>query len=253
MATANSTTLGLVITLSHDDTTYLLNNMGNIETAVTTILDAVLRAVGVKEAYIPLVNKIVAAYFRVQQSLIQNMDKGYGINLTMPWFAVFSISWWFIVPTTVSPPGIGVCPQGGQHEYLYSSDYAIVPNGPGQSHWRWCNKCAVMFWAGTDGGDVGVCPTGGVHTSIGSSDYALVMDVPTAPGQHNWRWCNKCSTLFWAGPDVLEDIGVCPMGGTHTSAGSSDYALVMDVPGAAGQHNWRWCHKCSDLFWAGPS
>jgi hypothetical protein len=95
-------------------------------------------------------------------------------------------------------------------------------------------------------GGVGVCPAGGPHDASQSSDYTLVMDTPSAPGQHDWRWCGKCSALNWGsgtGPG-----GTCAAGGQHERQ-SSDYALVMDTPSAPGQSDWRWCGKCSVLNW----
>jgi hypothetical protein len=66
--------------------------------------------------------------------------------------------------------------------------------------------------------------------------------------QLDWRWCNKCSGLFWAGGNAT--AGKCPAGGAHVR-GTTDYSVVMNAPGAPGQHDWRWCDKCSGLFWAG--
>jgi hypothetical protein len=68
--------------------------------------------------------------------------------------------------------------------------------------------------------------------------------------QSNWRWCQKCDCLWHpqsGGP------GVCPAGGTHTSAASGDYAL-FDKPAHAfnptvmAQSNWRWCANCGGLW-----
>jgi len=40
--------------------------------------------------------------------------------------------------------------------------------------------------------------------------------------QENWRWCNKCQGLFFAG----NSRGVCPAGGNHNSDGSGNYGLL---------------------------
>jgi hypothetical protein len=66
--------------------------------------------------------------------------------------------------------------------------------------------------------------------------------------QENWQWCDKCHGLAFAGD---RSPGRCPAGGLHDHQGSWDYALVMNVPGAAGQHDWRWCNKCQGLAFAG--
>ena len=44
----------------------------------------------------------------------------------------------------------------------------------GQSDWRWCNKCAGLFYGGND--TRGRCPTdGNEHSRQGSADYTLQM------------------------------------------------------------------------------
>jgi hypothetical protein len=42
--------------------------------------------------------------------------------------------------------------------------------------------------------------------------------------QANWRWCNKCQGLFFAGGATK---GVCPKGGEHSLDGSGDYHLLF--------------------------
>jgi hypothetical protein len=70
--------------------------------------------------------------------------------------------------------------------------------------------------------------------------------------QSGWRWCRKCQGLFFGG----NPGPVCPAGGSHDSAGSYNYTLVMNSPDAAGprshkQSDWRWCRKCQGLFFGG--
>jgi len=65
--------------------------------------------------------------------------------------------------------------------------------------------------------------------------------------QWNWKWCNKCQGLSYAGNATT---GPCPAGGVHDHAGSSDYGLLFgDAP--IGQGNWRHCNKCQGLWFAG--
>jgi hypothetical protein len=45
-----------------------------------------------------------------------------------------------------------------------------------QRNWRWCNKCAGLFYYGASGNQKGKCPDGGTHDSTGSADYALTCD-----------------------------------------------------------------------------
>jgi len=42
--------------------------------------------------------------------------------------------------------------------------------------------------------------------------------------QSNWRWCDQCQGLFFAG----NNFGVCTVQGTHNDAGSDDYQLQLD-------------------------
>jgi len=74
----------------------------------------------------------------------------------------------------------------------------------------------------------------------------LAADDPAAPGQDNWRWCNKCQMLAFAGADRN---GACPAGDEHDHNGSGNYVLNF----AGGQDNWRWCNKCQGLTFAGGS
>jgi hypothetical protein len=77
----------------------------------------------------------------------------------------------------------------------------------------------------------------------------------TAPAeakiQSDWRWCEKCTGLFWTDNNPVG--GVCPVGATHDRGPSSNYTLIIDDPTAAGQHDWRWCEKCAGMFWAGDA
>ena len=66
--------------------------------------------------------------------------------------------------------------------------------------------------------------------------------------QRNWRWCNKCQGLWFAGNPTA---GKCPAGGTHVKTGSGNYSLVHQATIAPGQSNWRWCSKCQGLWFGG--
>ena len=70
--------------------------------------------------------------------------------------------------------------------------------------------------------------------------------------QNNWRWCNKCEGLAFAGNQTQ---GVCPTGGAHDHSSSGNYSLFKDVylPIPYAQENWRWCRKCEGLTFAGNS
>ncbi len=117
-----------------------------------------------------------------------------------------------------------------------------------QDNWRWCNKCQGLFFAGNN---LGSCPAGGTHShpnNSGSWNYQLIHNHAIAHGQDNWRWCNKCQGLFFAGNN---NLGRCPAGGTHSNSGSWNYSVAFKSPIVAGQDGWRWCNKCQGLFFAG--
>src|SRR4051794_10013695 len=62
--------------------------------------------------------------------------------------------------------------------------------------------------------------------------------------QHEWRWCNKCESLYFGGhhdSNAFHHWGVCPAGGEHDGSESGDYFLVQNTSGYPGQHLWRWC------------
>src|SRR3954452_17576552 len=67
----------------------------------------------------------------------------------------------------------------------------------------------------------------------------------TMTGQDNWRWCNKCQGLWFAGSGTS---GKCHAGDGHVPQESGNYTLVKD---GSGQDNWRWCNKCQGLWFAG--
>ena len=75
--------------------------------------------------------------------------------------------------------------------------------------------------------------------------------------QRNWRWCSKCQGL-WYSAATQNPNGVCAAGGSHSKAGSGDYALMGDPDGSfsatvLAQHKWRWCKKCQGLWYSGAT
>jgi hypothetical protein len=116
-----------------------------------------------------------------------------------------------------------------------------------QANWRYCSRCQGLFYAGLQT-TTGACPAGGGHdyspfsgTGTFIPNYTLQKDDPGAPGQSNWRWCNKCQGLSFAGNFTS---GTCPAGGGHNYSGSSDYTLSTS-PGD--EPLWMWCKKCQGL------
>jgi hypothetical protein len=122
-----------------------------------------------------------------------------------------------------------------------------VPAWGTQRNWRWCDKCQGLWFGG--GASQGTCPAGGTHSKTGSGNYSLVRQASPTPPNHeaNWRWCNKCQGLWFAGNMTA---GRCPAGGGHVQTGSRNYAVARQI--GAGQPRWRWCNKCQGLSF-GPN
>ena len=128
-----------------------------------------------------------------------------------------------------------------------SGDYRLSvgdSSAPGQTNWRWCNKCQGTAFAGNP--TPGPCVAGGVHDYAGSGDYTLHHNAnpPVPGGQDRWCWCSKCQMLAFDG------YSACAAGGAHTHTGSGQYVLTVDAT-APGQPNWKWCNKCNGLAFAG--
>jgi len=87
-----------------------------------------------------------------------------------------------------------------------------------------------------------------VHRSGGAGDNAIVIFILRHTSQDNWRWCNKCQCLAFAGNP---SAGACIAGDSHDHSGSGNYILVHNTQEARGQGNWRWCNKCQCLAFAG--
>jgi len=124
-------------------------------------------------------------------------------------------------------------------------------------HWRFCQKCYVMFYNGDT--EKGSCAAGGAHAAQGY-EFFLPFDVPGTPtAQTNWRQCEYCLAMFFNG---YQEKGHCPAikvvragipsFGAHKADDSFRYVLAHDVPGTAtAQTNWRYCVKCHAMFFDG--
>ena len=121
---------------------------------------------------------------------------------------------------------LGNCAAGGLHDHTGSRSYLVATQASGvvgQDNWRWCKKCQALAFAG--GSSLGNCPAGGLHDHSGSDDYVLSakngVNLPQE-SQNNWRWCNKCQVLAFAGGATP---GNCASGGQHDHSGSGNYVL----------------------------
>lgn len=128
----------------------------------------------------------------------------------------------------------GRCPKDGDsHTALgfnfephFHPDIDLPDTATTQSKWRFCNKCHVMFWAGSSNADRRCAADGGPHVEQGFhfmlpvnrlGGPVLVPETPT--GQSNWRFCGKCTSIFFNG---YPDKGVCPRDGSgHLAVGDT--------------------------------
>lgn len=64
--------------------------------------------------------------------------------------------------------------------------------------------------------------------------------------QRNWKYCSQCRSMVYAGVS-----GLCPQGGYHNVALSSEYRLGTQMWSECNtQPGWKWCRKCSTLCFA---
>ena len=146
----------------------------------------------------------------------------------------------------------GPCPAGGSHDHSGSDNYCLMfsladqfqNSTTLQDEWQWCKKCQVLTYTGTR--TPGLCAAGGSHDHTGSFDYCLSHDDDSIAdiSQNNWKWCNKCQTIGYAGNP---EPGPCPAGGNHDHTGSYNYEVQTGNADQFDQPNWRWCNKCQGL------
>ncbi len=149
----------------------------------------------------------------------------------------------------------GVCQRQGAHEANpadpanYSLARGLAEGPQDQASWWRCGKCLLLFF--DDGrSSAGLCPDGGGHSKDGAGLSAPHGSIEEDPkNQAHWRFCRKCSGLFFA---AGSDLGTCAKDhGPHQPMGF-DFVLTHDVGEDAGsQANWRCCGKCAGLFYAG--
>jgi len=77
--------------------------------------------------------------------------------------------------------------------------------------------------------------------------HNLALGIRANWGQDNWRFCNKCMSLVYAG----NPPAACPAKGLHSLGNSWNYVLAMNMPSFPGQNNWKWCLKCQAVAYAG--
>jgi len=117
-----------------------------------------------------------------------------------------------------------------------------------QSQWRYCDKCAVLFFNGFPA--KGTCSAGGAHNAYGF-EFELPHGnqlVETEKAQANWRYCGKCFSMFY---DGFPDKAKCAAGGGHAAQGFK-FRLPHDIADdGKNQTEWRYCQKCHVMFYNG--
>jgi hypothetical protein len=161
---------------------------------------------------------------------------------------------------------LGFCPApgGGPHSAVGSGDYPMAQLGS-NSNFILADECnpilgltaAIyvtqdMICESASGQTKGLafqlnCYSPRGETSAWQQYCLILWDAD----QSDWRWCNRCQGLFFAGNNTL---GFCPAGGAHNDTGSGDYALATSAKGQSDsncQPGWSWCNRCQGLFFAG--
>ncbi|OKI29220.1 hypothetical protein [Streptomyces sp. CB03911] len=161
----------------------------------------------------------------------------------------------------------GRCRGGGGHRAVgpeLALPHRIDVDNPGRvSKWRYCAKCAGLFWTGDYlvRAEDNVCPKDNAPHESAGLDFALDHDIAQEAHlqQNNWLHCRQCAGIFWDS-DGAGQAGVCAKGGAHQVGSATatpsprayNFALRHDNPGdTRHQAGWRFCGKCTGLFWAG--
>jgi M6 family metalloprotease-like protein len=110
-----------------------------------------------------------------------------------------------------------------------------------QTLWRKCTHCQGLFLAD---GTNRPCPSTNLVHEAEESNLCLPHDDPSVEGVTGWRWCSKCSQLFYL-PNLASSH--CAAGELH-SGGTADYRLRHDSdPESLGTRGWWHCGKCQCL------
>jgi hypothetical protein len=119
---------------------------------------------------------------------------------------------------------------------------------PIQDNWARCMHCNLMFFNGYRD-NKGRCAAPGRRTHQAQTGdfqkYQITYDDSTGPGQGDWRFCGKCSALFFNG---YADKGRCAGGGGHEAAGWNFFLYHDRRPTQNEEPGWRYCGKCHALF-----
>jgi hypothetical protein len=135
------------------------------------------------------------------------------------------------------------CPRNGRPHQAAGWTFRLTYNDsqPGvgesaniQSNWRHCYRCAAIYWAPSA---TKRCPLGGNHEYLNPfspyppRQFLLSYDIGEPPWtQHQWRYCFKCSALFFNGYAYKGEYGLCPYDYAYGhSAAGFDFAIPVSA------------------------
>jgi len=101
MASVGVNWAGVVVTLSEAETK-TLESVGQDINNISKTLESIIGSTSVAGVPIGLVIKVLAAYLLLFMSVVARVDKGNGVNLTLPLLAIYAGQYWLIIPTGVS-------------------------------------------------------------------------------------------------------------------------------------------------------
>jgi len=127
-----------------------------------------------------------------------------------------------------------------------------------QDNWRFCNKCNALHFNGDPQNQI--CKAGGIHQRQGfifHLDFDPENDLPDTPTtQSKWRFCNKCSCMFFQGAPPKDRH--CAAGDSHQEQGFHFMLPINRIGGPVlnpekptTQGAWRFCGKCTTMFFDG--
>ena len=124
--------------------------------------------------------------------------------------------------------------------------------------WRYCTSCGVLFHLGSGRGACPNNPDG--HAAAGFEFRIRYSDGGCRPDtdktQSRWRKCSNCLSMYYNGEGAPR---VCPVNGAHSRDTSKCYIVPTNrLHGPAlnpvnnfNQGDWRYCGRCSGMFFDG--
>jgi hypothetical protein len=138
------------------------------------------------------------------------------------------------------PSAAQSCPGGGIHDAGTSGKYVVhlgdaANTAQLQNGWRFCAKCAGLFFSQDGQPFVKVCPAGDFHDARFSGTYVMEFGADGPGAQGNWRFCKNCLGLFFlSGPFTEFPNGVCTAEESanliHDGSLSGPYHMLFEPP-----------------------